>query len=768
MAKRKKATVRQKKPLGIGAGLIPGLSSSVNTPLPKPVPTVEQQTKKPVSTVTQQKTINNQPVSTVNQQIVKEPNNTYNIDKVRPASPINYQVDQAPFKEVREFEPLVPEPLPPQEPNALRDFQSQDPSRVGVNPNAPVAPNVPAPQTGLVSQDPSKTGVNPNAPTDGTTRRVAPPATPTDPQTGQPEQPASPVVDELQTKKEKLETDITALSERIANIPSATLAAQEKLGINEDQRQLQAMRENLSNVKNDLLTAQDEEVGIRERGRSLVSQFGGTAGDFGATTGEQFRRNALGQLALSRTYSRLGDAVGNVQASINNNISILNERADAERAKFEFDIEQKNNILDRVIQTQGSILSSQRKADLEDVKHQNALELVREKARLDGKKAGASSLLNGGTDPTLVNSFFASDDPDERNNIARSALMNGELSVKDYLAIARNNSLDKIKTGQDTLQQLQDAAKTDKSDRAALEVRRAKNTVANDAGDAVNFQSDEMLNSINFLLGDDPEATNGRLNNILGAWDQNDFLFTWGDDEKQMKSALDHIFATETVETLAQMKGNPSDKDMEVVMEMARGGFDRNVDDPTRLVKKLIRMKDSLEEAKIKESEAREFRNNSFSEELNRLNGLNLPIDESSGGGTIEEFESFFDSGGQKKNAEIVTTNRPNVYGGKVKVTQMVSDALDIAEKALGIDLKIADSARSTETQRQAYESGKAGVAPPGTSFHETGNAIDLSQTGSDNMNNQKVFAALRRAGLQQHPGEWWHWSRGEFNRNLA
>tara|TARA_R110002153_G_scaffold51460_5_gene144718 strand:- start:7386 stop:10340 length:2955 start_codon:yes stop_codon:yes gene_type:complete len=107
--------------------------------------------------------------------------------------------------------------------------------------------------------------------------------------------------------------------------------------------------------------------------------------------------------------------------------------------------------------------------------------------------------------------------------------------------------------------------------------------------------------------------------------------------------------------------------------------------------------------------------------------------------------------------------------GQKVKLSaQTKTKVLSARDHLLGqgIKLQIADSFRPTSVQKESFESGKEGVAPPGTSFHEKGDAIDLAQFPE--MNNEKVFAALREAGLQQHPGEWWHWSSGEFNNQDA
>ena len=107
----------------------------------------------------------------------------------------------------------------------------------------------------------------------------------------------------------------------------------------------------------------------------------------------------------------------------------------------------------------------------------------------------------------------------------------------------------------------------------------------------------------------------------------------------------------------------------------------------------------------------------------------------------------------------------PSVLWWNVKlaptVWNMVMNAYNNLQQQ-GITLQIADSWRSNATQKQAYDSWKAWVAPPWQSFHEKWQAFDLSQTGWK-MNDPKVFQALRDAGLQQLPWERWHWSYWEM-----
>lgn len=357
--------------LGAVAGALPAMNAKQFT--------VNEQ--KPIGAI--QGALVSKPLATQGATVGATSSEPYNIDNVRVASPVRYTTQPTPVIQPRPFEPL---PV----------ITSQDPSKSGVNPNAQ-SNNINNSQllTGYVSQDPSKVGTNPNQ-TTGETQKINQGTSPnfqsdfaktTDPNTA---------VSQLAQERTRLETEITDLTKKISEIPASTIEAKKKMGIYDDEKRLEELSANLSNVKNDLLTAQDEEVGIRERGRSLVSQFGGTQGDFGATTGESFRRNALDQLTLSRTYSRLGDAVSAYQASINNNISILNENAKAEQSKYEFEIEQKNSILNQVIETQGNILTEQQKEKLETIKHQNEVSLLDKKIESEQKNILLTNMVKSG------------------------------------------------------------------------------------------------------------------------------------------------------------------------------------------------------------------------------------------------------------------------------------------------------------------------------------------------------------------------------------
>lgn len=113
-------------------------------------------------------------------------------------------------------------------------------------------------------------------------------------------------------------------------------------------------------------------------------------------------------------------------------------------------------------------------------------------------------------------------------------------------------------------------------------------------------------------------------------------------------------------------------------------------------------------------------------------------------------------------------TGIPNVYGSTVKLAPTVWAMLSEAYNTLAaqwIELKIWDSYRSYESQKQAYESGKAWVVSPDKSYHVIWQAFDLSQNAEDWMkDNEAVTQALLDAGFTRpNAKEWWHWSYGEW-----
>ena len=113
-----------------------------------------------------------------------------------------------------------------------------------------------------------------------------------------------------------------------------------------------------------------------------------------------------------------------------------------------------------------------------------------------------------------------------------------------------------------------------------------------------------------------------------------------------------------------------------------------------------------------------------------------------------------------------------DVLGGVAKLATPVAIKFEVVKDELkkqDIELAIMDAYRPLDVQKRAYDKwiagGKVGpkVANPEMSFHTIGYAFDLAQPKKYGMNNEKVFAALRKAGFIQHDSEWWHWSLEEL-----
>lgn len=116
-----------------------------------------------------------------------------------------------------------------------------------------------------------------------------------------------------------------------------------------------------------------------------------------------------------------------------------------------------------------------------------------------------------------------------------------------------------------------------------------------------------------------------------------------------------------------------------------------------------------------------------------------------------------------------IDTGMKSVLWGNVKLAPTVASMVTNAVANLatqGIQLKIADSYVPYDVKKASYEWGKPWNAPPDKSFHVKGQAFDLSQKAGDNMNDPRIFEALRNAGLQQlnwPDNEWYHRSYWEM-----
>ena len=113
-------------------------------------------------------------------------------------------------------------------------------------------------------------------------------------------------------------------------------------------------------------------------------------------------------------------------------------------------------------------------------------------------------------------------------------------------------------------------------------------------------------------------------------------------------------------------------------------------------------------------------------------------------------------------------TGLTNVKWWKIQLTPTVWNMLnDAYQKALAqwVEIKIMDSYRSYESQKQAYESWKEWVVSPDKSYHVIGQAFDLSQDSKDWMKDNKVVeqALLDAWFTRPNAKERWHWSYWEW-----
>lgn len=150
------------------------------------------------------------------------------------------------------------------------------------------------------------------------------------------------------------------------------------------------------------------------------------------------------------------------------------------------------------------------------------------------------------------------------------------------------------------------------------------------------------------------------------------------------------------------------------------------------------------------------------------------------------------DSNYVNKKDEFVKTNLKDFYGKNVEINKEIepnfNKALDII-KGQGLNLSVADSHVRKDVKvaaKKTYDKNLAKFKKDGfyinneglrvnsapakqagaKSFHTSGKAFDLNQKAY-NPNSAKFLAvkqALIDSGFKQHPGEWWHFSVGEFD----
>jgi hypothetical protein len=131
------------------------------------------------------------------------------------------------------------------------------------------------------------------------------------------------------------------------------------------------------------------------------------------------------------------------------------------------------------------------------------------------------------------------------------------------------------------------------------------------------------------------------------------------------------------------------------------------------------------------------------------------------GGGAHGSREAHGHGGGDHGKAGSPSGNLVDVGGKKVDSSIAGNvKAMIAAAKKDGVDLKITSAHRSHEEQKVLYAKYKAGTgnlaAKPGTSHHESGQAIDFTNTPG-------AYDWLKknagRFGLKNLPGEPWHYS---------
>jgi peptidoglycan hydrolase-like protein with peptidoglycan-binding domain len=191
----------------------------------------------------------------------------------------------------------------------------------------------------------------------------------------------------FQKELNKYQAEVDGLEKQVSETSQEKINAMKKAGIYSDVDKLDEMKQNLAIAKDNFYKAQDEQIEISERGKNYLGKYANAIDrDYNNLTAQDFRENQLSQLTSSRVASRLGQSVSNYSDAITQNQKIITDKIDAEKEQFNFQIKEKNKLIDSILAKQISLLTGKQKTALEERKHKNKLEEINYKADTDLKK----------------------------------------------------------------------------------------------------------------------------------------------------------------------------------------------------------------------------------------------------------------------------------------------------------------------------------------------------------------------------------------------
>jgi lysozyme len=199
----------------------------------------------------------------------------------------------------------------------------------------------------------------------------------------------------------KLQSEVAALEESIANKGDARESAYQDAGVFDDIKKLNELKDTLK---------------VKLEQRAKLRGLGATSAEFSQATTPELEKNYLASAALSNI--------------VNVNIAAIDQKINDKYEADTFLIKQKNDRLDNIVKTYGDIVTGEQNVKLEAAKQANLIELEGIKMVNDITKAAAAEAIKKGADPAAVAEAVRSGDTSKLYSLTGATEVDNSQSVR--------------------------------------------------------------------------------------------------------------------------------------------------------------------------------------------------------------------------------------------------------------------------------------------------------------------------------------------------
>lgn len=520
-----------------------------------------------------------------------------------------------------------------------------------------------------------------------------------------------PPVSDVSTKRlEDLINQYSASSDKLGGSGQRLQEIQNQLGIQQQTKQLQDLNTQIAQ----LTGAYDKGI-TNAQGQVIPMQF---------ITGQQAQMRQQGAAEIG--------ALTAVQQALQGNIALSQQTAE-QAVNLEFADEEQN--IKKLQALIGYEYDSLSRADKLRADEQNRLLDARQQ-EIDAKKEERTSIMSiatqaaqNGAPSELVRQILSSGNMEGALEYATPYF--SDMSVSESKPITE-------KIG-DKMYQYNPA------DGSWTEVANAAGVPGQVNSSGMSIAAEKAISNvgvINDILGD---ANLSKITGIPGA-----SAFIPGTATQLVKNKFDQLKALLSLDSRSALKGQGTITDYEAKMlENASSALGKNLSDADA-VKVLTGIKEAFQRGALK---AQGYTQEEIDEAAAELGGVEKVY--------TSVFSKPLSKGVNGSIQKVVINNKP------ITVNSSIADKIVKADaemfRATGQHLQINQSYRTYEQQAKLYAELKpkgAQVAPPGKSFHETGNAIDVT-------NWKEAQPYLNKYGLlNPMANDKGHFSYGEFKSN--